>query len=193
MNKSEKLILVDVDGVLLDWSYGFNNWMEKKGFKLIDSSEFNINYRYHVDNGADLVVQFNESVHMKKLAPLRDAIKYVKKLHEEHGYVFQVISSISKDDYVQALRTEHLSEMFSESVFESFTYLDVGQDKYDVLQEYRDTECWWIEDQPGNAEIGNRLGLKAVLMDHEYNKSSDIHRVNNWKEIYDLITGEAIY
>ena len=33
MNKDEKLILVDCDGVLVDWLHSFSMWMEEHGYK----------------------------------------------------------------------------------------------------------------------------------------------------------------
>ena len=49
---------------------------------------------------------FNESAAVEHIPPLRDAIKYVKKLHEEHGFVFHLITSLSSDVHAQSLRTK---------------------------------------------------------------------------------------
>jgi FMN phosphatase YigB (HAD superfamily) len=196
MKLSGKVILTDVDGVLLDWEYAFTMWMEKHGYVVQKGfeSEYNIARRYGL-NGLDkerIVRMFNESAWIRKLPPLRDAIKYVRKLHEEHGYVFRVISSLSNDYYAQHLRTKNLIEMFGPSVFESFTYLDTGADKDEALEPYRGSDCWWIEDKPENAVLGTKLGLDSVLMLHHHNENHDvgsIPRVKNWKEIYEIIAG----
>ena len=197
MNLSDKVILVDVDGVLLDWEYAFTMWMAKHGYEVQEGfeSDYHVGRRYGLEHMEKerLVRMFNESAWIRKLPPLRDAIKYVRKLHEDHGYVFRVISSLSDDNYAQHLRTKNLIEMFGPSVFETFTYLDTGADKDEALAPYAGTACWWIEDKPENANLGDSLGLESVLMSHHHNENSEVHsmvtRVKNWKEIYELIVG----
>jgi 5'(3')-deoxyribonucleotidase len=133
---------------------------------------------------------FNESAWIRKLPPLRDAIHYVKKLHAEHGYIFHCITSLSNDDYSQHLRTKNLREMFGDSVFEKYIYLDTGADKDSVLVNYADTGCWWIEDKPQNADCGIGFGLNSILVDHDHNRdyTGRAARVKNWKEIYEIVT-----
>ena len=97
MNK--KTILVDADGVLLDWEFAFSVWMEEHGFVKRDGHQFeyDIGNRYGIDReqGFKLIKMFNESAAIGFLPPLRDAMYYVKRLHEEHGYVFHCITSLS--------------------------------------------------------------------------------------------------
>jgi FMN phosphatase YigB (HAD superfamily) len=196
MNLSEKVILTDVDGVLLDWLFAFTQWMDKHGYTVVKGgeNEYDVTKRYGLDKVEKerLVRMFNESAWIRKLPPLRDAIKYVKKLHEDHGYVFRVISSLSNDYYAQHLRTKNLIEMFGPSVFESFVYLDTGADKDEALEQYRDSGCFWIEDKPENAILGQKLGLKSILVAHDFNNTKEaqwLPRVATWKEIHEIIVG----
>jgi hypothetical protein len=135
---------------------------------------------------------FNESATIRKLPPLRDAIKYVRKLHTDHGYVFHCITSMTNDEYAQHLRTKNLCEMFGPTVFETYIFLDTGADKDEVLQQYKNTNCFWVEDKPENVDVGIESGLQGILMSHDHNKdyTGSAKVVNNWKEIYNYIIGE---
>ena len=190
----DKVILVDCDGVLIDWEYAFDVWMVHHGHKIVDKSAYNIADRYNIADGKSMIRMFNESAHIGFLPPLRDAIYYVKKLHEEHGYVFHVITSLSNDQNAQRLRTINLERLFGKTVFEKYVYLDTGADKDKALDVYRGTECYWVEDKFENAMVGSTRGLNSLLVAHNHNaaaaeyKNLDVKRVQNWKEIYGLIT-----
>lgn len=188
-----KTILTDADGVLLDWVYSFRGWMARHGYEIVDPYEYRMDKAYGLSKkeGTRLCRMFNESATIRKISPLRDSVKYVKKLHEEHGYVFRVISSLSNDEYAHRLRTKNLIELFGPSAFENYVYLDTGADKDEALEPYRDSGCYWIEDKPENADLGDKLGLESILMRHPFNATyvGPAHRVMNWKEIYDIIVG----
>ena len=133
---------------------------------------------------------FNESAAIRKLPPLRDAMKYVKKLHEEHGYIFHAITSLSNDQYAQHLRTKNLRELFGDTAFEKYVYLDTGADKDEELLPYKDSGCMWVEDKPENALVGLEMGLDSYLINHHHNAdfhNDDVTNVDNWKEIYELL------
>lgn len=187
-----KVILVDCDGVLLDWEYSFDQWMKRHGYEIAVDGPYQMKEKYGMPEKdiKRLIRMFNESATIRKLPPLRDAIKYVKKLHEEHGYIFHCVTSLSNDQYAQHLRTKNLIEMFGPSVFEKYTYLDTGADKDEALAEYKDTQCYWVEDKIKNAEVGYDLGLKSILVEHTHNKdysNNNIPVLKNWKEIYNSI------
>jgi FMN phosphatase YigB (HAD superfamily) len=190
-----KLILVDCDGVLLDWEYAFSVWMEQHGFEKAPGSElvYEIGDRYRIskDQGKKLIRMFNESAAIGFLPPLRDAMFYVKRLHEEHGYVFHCITSLSTDINAKRLREMNLTKLFGKTAFERVVCLETGADKNSALEEYADSGCWWVEDKPENAEVGNDMGLKSILMEHGHNMHHKCSYpvVKNWREIYDLITG----
>ena len=38
--RDNKVILVDADGVLLDWEWAFNVWMGEQGFERVEGSQF---------------------------------------------------------------------------------------------------------------------------------------------------------
>jgi FMN phosphatase YigB (HAD superfamily) len=193
----KKIILTDADGVLLDWEYAFGVWMEQHGFKTVEDSQFkyDIGKRYGIEKeqAKRLIKMFNESAHMGFLPPLRDAMFYVKRLHEEHGYQFHCITSMSSDENAQELRKMNLHKLFGDTAFTKFIILETGADKDEVLEKYRDKGYWWIEDKITNAEAGHNVGLKSLIMEHGHNmdyEHPEIPRVKNWKEIYERIVGE---
>jgi FMN phosphatase YigB (HAD superfamily) len=193
----KKIILTDADGVILDWEYAFDVWMQQHGFQKQDGGQFvyNIGKRYGIDpeQGKKLIKIFNESAAIGFLPPLRDAMYYIKRLHEEHGYIFHCITSLSRDENAQELRTMNIRKLFGKTAFEKFIYLDTGADKDQVLQQYENKRYWWIEDKIDNCLAGHRVGLKPLLMEHGHNMDfyhAEIPRVKNWKEIYDRIVTE---
>jgi len=188
-----KVILTDCDGVCLDWEYSFDQWMARHGYQIAVPGEYKMDIKYDISKseGKKLCRMFNESAWIRKLPPLRDAIKYIRKLHEEHGYIFHAITSLSTDQYACHLRTKNLRELFGDTVFERYIYLDTGADKDDVLKQYQDWNCWWVEDKPENAIAGLNVGLSPILMSHDHNRDfsdHDVLRVSNWQEIYQVVT-----
>ena len=191
-----KVIIADCDGVLLDWMYSFTRWMDKKGYNIKVKNEYRITKPFGISymEGRRLIREFNESADIAFLTPHLDAIKYVKKLHEEYGYVFHVVSSMGNSPAAIDLRKENLRNLFGKTVFEEITILDTGADKDEALEPYRDSGCFWVEDKPENAEVGVELGLDGILMEHDYNVNylhADIKVAKNWKEVYNIITGEV--
>jgi len=195
-NPNQKLILVDCDGVILDWEYAFDVYMQQHGFNKVEGGglKYSIGARYNITNeqGHRLIKIFNESAHIGFLPPLRDAMYYVKRLHEEHGYVFHAITSLSKDPNACELRRMNLQKLFGKTAFERFVFLDTGADKDAALEPYRGTGYYWVEDKITNAQVGRDLGLKSLLMEHGHNMDytdPEIPRVRNWREIYEIVTG----
>ena len=192
-----KVILTDADGVLLDWEWAFNVWMQEHGFEEVPGSKLNydMSVRYGIpkEQVTKLICIFNESAAIGFLPALRDAMYYVKRLHEEHGYVFHCITSLSLDPNAQKLREMNLHKLFGKQAFERIVCLDTGADKNEALQEYKGTGCYWLEDKPENAVVGHSVGLKSLLIEHGHNMHfyhEGIGIVKNWKEIYQLITNQ---
>jgi len=189
----EKLILVDVDGVLLDWQYAFDRWAESHGYKRLHNSEYDLESQYGIEREEvdKLVRMFNESAHIAYLPPFRDAIKYVRKIHEEFGMVFYAITSVSSDPFVARLREDNLRRVFGETAFEKVVCLDTNACKKTSLVKFRESACLWIDDKPKNVYDGIMYGLDGLLMNHEYNRGvegiGEKRRVNNWKEIYKIV------
>jgi len=191
-----KLILTDADGVLLAWEWAFSVWMQERGYTLeVDNKKsYYIHHHYNELEEKDakkIVKQFNESAAIGFLPALRDATHYVRRLHEEHGYQFRVITSISLDKNAQRLRDMNLRKLFGDAI-ETIICLDTGADKDAVLEEYRGSGLYWIEDKWANALSGYNYGLKSIVLEHGYNMMEhhvEIPILKDWKAIYEHITG----
>jgi FMN phosphatase YigB (HAD superfamily) len=194
--KKDKIILTDVDGVLLDWEEGFSVWMEHHGHKPVEGYKYmyKIGERYGIskEEGNRLVRTFNESAAIGFLPPARDAQYYVKLLAEKHQYRFLAVTSLSTDPYAKELRERNLKKLFGD-IFVDVICLDTGADKDEVLadlaKKYRGN--WWIEDKPENVDAGIAAGFKGLLVEHGHNLtySGQAQIVTKWEEIYNVIAG----
>jgi len=197
---SNKTILTDIDGVVLNWQYAFHIWMQEHKYVAVDDwkDHYGVEKIYSIDgeHAFSLVQLFNESAAIGFLPPLRDAMHYIKRLHEEHGYTFHAITSVSDDENTIKLRTMNLHKLFGETTFESIVCLGCAAPKHDILQSYANNgfNGYWIEDKVSNAVAGANLGFKTLLMEHGHN----MHRlddkyniVKNWKEIYEIILNDT--
>lgn len=191
----DKIILTDVDGVLLDWEEGFTVWMEHHGYKTVDGYKkmYKIGERYGISNseGHRMVRLFNESAAIGFLPPCRDAQYYVKMLAEKHQYRFLAVTSLSTDPYAKELRVRNLKKLFGD-IFTDVICLDTGADKDEILADLAKTYKgnWWIEDKPENVRDGIAVGLKGILIEHGHNMDYDGSAVvaKTWEEIYNVIT-----
>jgi hypothetical protein len=193
----KKLILTDCDGVCLDWEWAFNVWMGEHGFEEVDGSKFSydMSLRYGIprEQVVKLIRIFNESAAIGFLPAMRDSVYYIKRLHEEHGFRFHAITSLSLDPNAQKLREMNIHKLFGPTAFERIVCLDTGAHKDETLEEYEGTGCYWIEDKWSNAECGYKYGLKPIVLEHGHNMMEyhpDIVILKNWKAIYKHITGD---
>ena len=207
---SNRIILTDVDGVLLEWENHFTKWMVSRGHKLKKNfkSEYDMGKRFvyyakifesnkqfgEASNEIKLAIrEFNKSAWMATQPPMPESQTWVKLLHAE-GWTFIPISSQTSDIPAQELRKRRLEELFGEDAFYNFHILETGQDKDDVLAEFHGTGLYFVEDKWTNALAGLKYGLKVLFINHPYNqkyKHPDITRVNNWKQIHEIVSNDG--
>jgi len=190
----KKIILSDCDGVLCDWEWAFHIWMQERGYKFDPEGKKNYQIHHMYQNlthpeSKMLIRTFNESAAIGFLPAFRDSVHYVKRLHEMHGYKFRIISSLSLDKNAQRLREMNLRKLFGNAI-DDVLCLDTGADKTEALTPYKDSNLFWLEDKPENADLGHELGLNSLLIEHGHNMHHKCPYpvVKTWKELYKIIT-----
>jgi len=206
MQTSNRIILTDVDGVLLEWEHHFTKWMlqrtlfDEKGaryhpYRLLPNKE----NTYEMAERFGLTVteirkeirEFNRSAWMGTQRPMLESQTWIKLMAAE-GWTFIPITSQTSDIPAQQLRKKRLGELFGNHVFTNYHILGTGADKDGALAEFHNTGLYWVEDKPKNAVAGLKYGLKPILIDHPYNQDFDhpeIIRVSNWQDIHQIVSG----
>ena len=204
---SNRIILTDVDGVLLEWEHHFTKWMLQKTlfdgqgvryhpYRLLPDKQntYEMAERFGVtkDEIRKHIREFNRSAWMGTQRPMSESQTWVKLLAAE-GWTFIPITSQTSDIPAQQLRKRRLGELFGEHIFTNYHILGTGADKDSALAEFHNTGLYWVEDKPHNAVAGLKYGLKPILIDHPYNQDFEhpgILRVSNWKDIHQIVSGK---
>lgn len=190
-----KLILIDVDGVVLNFNNSFTKWMAEHGHESLDDTSYDFCTRFNIDE--DTIMEkchaFCNSEHFSQLEPIAGAIYHINKLYSEHGYKFHFITSVSDDDAVVRSRINNLKRYIEHSAIHDITCLGPMARKFNYLHKmYGNSNHWWIEDSVPNYQDGLTVGLRSILVDQPYNQSANVdNRVYNWEEIYaQIVNGE---
>lgn len=192
----DKIILTDVDGVLLNWHGLFRRWMTEKGFvEDTTQTSYSLAKRYNLteDRMRALVLQFNTSAAVGFCPAERDAAHYVRRLGEK-GWKFICITAMGGDRFSEQLRIQNLERIFGH-VFINHYFVGLNEPKDHILELFAGSEYWWVEDKLANAEAGLKYGLRPILIKHDHNahyESDEILCVDNWKQIYAIVTGEEL-
>lgn len=190
-----KLILVDCDGVLLDWNSSFHNWAtDLKGLTLVNAFSYSIHERYGLsawEEGHALTEEFNNSSSwISSLRPHRDAVEAVRGLHFRHGYRFRVISSLSDSRAALLARKKNLYSLFGAEPWEQIICLPCGAEKVAELLPFADTGTFFVEDKVENAVLAKNMGLRPILSSAAYNcttAAEGIPRYAEWSQISEHI------
>ena len=187
---SKRMILCDVDGVLLHWEQAFDHWMLRQGYQKQKEGNYNVAEHYGLDkNSCALLIQiFNESAAMRYLDPIDGASHYLNLLHEA-GYTIRLITSQTLEPMAHRAREDNLRDKFG-SIFDTVIFLETGSDK-DAALAQQSAGSFWIEDKPVNALAGLKAGMISMLYTQPHNrdfKHKDVVRCDTWKDIYQFIS-----
>lgn len=194
---TEKLILADCDGVLLNWEEHYHNFMRYRGHDRVNDPDHNTYWIEKQYSGLSLqearrtVEHFNTSSWMISLPAFRDARIGVARLVNA-GYQFHVITAMGLDPYSKQLREINLERVFGADAIAELTVTDMvdSDSKRASLSQYKDSGLPWIEDKWSNAVLGADLGLRSIVIDHAHNRENSddrIERVSDWNELCGLL------
>lgn len=192
-----KILLTDVDGVLLDWKAGYVNWMMENpqwfpyGIQdKAESEKLTIEgwLRCTHDESRESIAAFNDTDAFGELKPYADAEEYIAKIHAA-GYSFVAITACKEDAATHERRTKNLKKYFGNAIADVHCVgLRTAKDEY--LKRYQPT--FWFEDSISHAHEGIKYGHNAIVLDHYYNQSeTPFIRAKNWSEIYHCILDDG--
>ena len=188
----DKVLLTDVDGVLLDWETAFDNYAKEQGYTFKPGWEtvYSIGEQLGIgqEEGTRLINNFNHSAGFEFLTPYRDSVEGVKRFKDNGWYIIAITTAGEHPD-TYPMRKRNLDAVFGPGAINELYVLPLHGDKGVQLKNYRN--LYWIEDKPSNAELGLKYGLYPMLMDNKHNKNYKgvVPRVNTWEEIYRIING----
>ena len=188
---SKKLILTDIDGVVLDWEIHFHTWVRRHGYDKVDTSFYRVSEKLGMveEEAVRLITEFNGSSYIMNVPSFKDARTGIATL-VDNGYRFRAITSLGDDPGARILRQINLENIFGKEAFESIICLPLDSPKDDELSNYKDSGQWWIEDKAVNAVVGADNGLNSLLMAHPHNQyftHPKVSRVNDWAHIVSVI------
>lgn len=169
-----KIILTDVDGVILDFASGFYDFIsETHGIEIPEEAKSN--YYIYKDlglenyNQQEIMTDYAHSEHFTRL-PAKECAKQVLQQLRKDGWRFVAITACDtglerqchKKTYQN--RMDNLEAHFG-NIFEDLHLSNWERGKTEFLKRYEPT--WWIDDRVSHAEDGHKLGHKSIVMHTE--------------------------
>ena len=195
MDKS--YVLLDADGVLLNWELGLKRWIVHAHPHLsqpayYDEHAFELSRRYNIspDLGNQLVWDFHHDGEFTKLEPLEGSQKAIADLSQKHTLV--VITACGQEQTIADFRQQNLKNCFGD-VFEKIICVNRSIDKAYWLTQYPPSP--WVEDHALNANMGRDLGHRAFLIKAPYNQNKVVRQgvvmVDNLLEASQIILSQS--
>ena len=195
-----KLILTDIDGVVLQWGKGFGRYIKEMG--LVPDTHI-IRPAYKVEKilnitrseAYQLIDEFHHSKYFTDLVPYADAFMYINHLAVE-GYRFIGITACGESDnkIIYDNRYKNLNKYFRK-IFEDLHIMPLGTSKAEYLSRYKD--AYWIEDTLKNAITGLEFGHSVFFINREEERDQRSHPMitefSSWKEIYIQLSASHQY
>ena len=180
-----KILLTDIDGVVLDWQKHFNKYLDHyyPGEELFDPTVF-----AQGERTGKIIKEFNNSAWIGFLEPWKDSVEVLTELNHM-GWKIYGCTSMGTDQYANALRKKNIETLMPD-VFAQLEIIPFMQPKGNWLAPWKGSGAVWVEDKWSNAIIGADMGIKTFLMKQSYNSKQDyqgVEKVDNWRQIYNKV------
>lgn len=180
-----KILLTDIDGVVLDWQAHFNDYLDKyyPDQELFDPTVF-----AQGETTGKIIKEFNNTAWIGFLKPWKDSIEVLTEL-KNLGWKIYGCTSMGTDQYANALRKKNVENLMPD-VFTQLDIIPFMQPKGNWLSQWRGSGAVWVEDKWSNAILGADMGIKTFLMKQSYNSKHDyagVEKVDNWRQIYNKV------
>lgn len=188
--------LLDVDGVLLNWTDGIRRFANDN-YGIVPVADKNTDWDFSKwlgiprEDAVRISAEFFLSEAFSKLIPIEGAVEAVKLLKTK--YRLAVVTSCSLDSNVVSFRKKNLNDVFGD-VFEKIIPVPWQESKYNYLKQFDDVQLF-IDDKPQNIEDGIKAGHKCILFEQAHSKGYKIPEehsekyvsLKNWNEILSYI------
>lgn len=189
-------LLLDVDGVLLDWLGGFEQYLLStaphlhKDFSGLTGAE-DLEQLLGMSSAQmhEWIARFHMHADFSRLQPLPGATQAIRILAP--WCTMSCITASGSHVTSQTSRIHNLKQVFGD-VFEHIICVDRSEDKPEHLQMF--DPGYWVEDQLKNALMGVRAGHESFLMDAIYNRlmnDDQVRRVVNMVEVGEIILSQS--
>ena len=180
-----KILLTDIDGVVLDWQKHFNKYLDHyyPGEELFDPTVF-----AQGERTGKIIKEFNNSAWIGFLEPWKDSVEVLTELNHM-GWKIYGCTSMGTDQYANALRKKNIETLMPD-VFAQLEIIPFMQPKGNWLAPWKGSGAVWVEEKWSNAIIGADMGIKTFLMKQSYNSKQDyqgVEKVDNWRQIYNKV------
>lgn len=192
-----RILLTDVDEVLLQWMVEFKQFLINNKYSTVSS--FPSTWALHdwiLHDGSPLtenetrklILQFNHSDQFQSLKPY-DHAKETLSFLKEFGFHIVAISSCTDDHDVFTKRKFNLDTNFP-GLIDNLICLPLGSPKIDVLTKF--PQSIWIDDNIHNVQDGIKLNHFSFLMKRPWNNEpdDDIPFFSSWIDIKNFVLFE---
>lgn len=190
-------ILLDCDGVLLDWDHGIIYHAQAYMPHLFNAERYNNQHWFLWDRfgiskqeSLELIKSFHTSDEYEFLQALPEAKEAIAHLSEK--FPLAIITACGTDPITHHLRSNNLINAFG-NVFEKIICTASSADKTRYLSEF--PPSYWVEDRGDNAHMGVFYAHECFLVDATYNQTyahTNVTRINNLKDLVELINNNPM-
>lgn len=185
-------VLLDVDGVLLDWFSRFPYFLKEKGLDHEHAIRMFANNQFSsleeltglpTEQATELSIEYQRSKYMKYLSPYKDALQVVNLL--KHKYNFIAVTAVLDDPLTLQYRTENL-EFWYPGAFSKVHCVGINQSKFEVLSKYDRTV--FVDDSPGHIIEAKNAGHTPIRLKIDARPCvTQSLTAGNWHELNNLI------